>query len=77
MRKSVLHSNLLGRLGNGLLKFVVLVVMVCNMSGAFAATETINGNYILTSNKTVGNNDTLVIKGNLNIPDNKKLTIKK
>lgn len=76
MRKSVLHSNLLGRLGNGLLKFVVLVVMACNMSGAFAATETINGNYVLTSNKTVGNNDTLVIKGNLNIPDNKKLTIK-
>ena len=61
MRTNMVHSNLLGRLGNGLLKFVVLVVMVCNMSGAFAA-ETIEGNYILTSNKSVANNDTLSYK---------------
>ena len=72
MRTNMLHSNLLGRLGNGLLKFVVLVVMVCNMSGAFATTETIEGNSILTSNKSVPNNDTLVIKGNFDIPDNKQ-----
>ena len=38
MRTNMLHSNLLGRLGNGLLKFVVFVVMVCNVSGAFATT---------------------------------------
>ena len=71
-----MHSNLLGRLGNGLLKFVLLVVMVCNVNGAFAATETIEGNHILTSNKSVNNNDTLVINGNLTITDNKTLTLK-
>lgn len=76
MRTNMLHSNLFDRLSNGLLKFVVFVVMVCNVSGAFASTETINGNYILASNKTVGNNDTLVIKGNLTINDNKTLTLK-
>mgnify|MGYP003374176999 CR=1 FL=1 len=37
MRKSVLHSNLLGRLGNGLLKFVLLVVLVCGWGSAFGA----------------------------------------
>ena len=41
----MLHSNLLGRLGNGLLKFVVLVVMVCNVSGAFATTIFSNTTY--------------------------------
>ncbi|MBO7054282.1 MAG: hypothetical protein J6W37_02730 [Bacteroidales bacterium] len=63
---------------NGLLiilRLLVVFALVCNVSGAFAATETINGNYILTSDKSVGNNDTLIINGNLNIPDNKKLTI--
>lgn len=43
----MLHSNLLGRLGNGLLKFVVLVVMVCNVCGAFATT--ISSNTTLSS----------------------------
>ena len=64
---------------NGLLiilRLLVLLALVCNVSGAFAATETINGNCILTSNKTVKNNDTLVIKGNLTIDDNKTLTLK-
>lgn len=73
----MLHSNLLGRLGNGLLKFVVLVVMVCNMSGAFA--ETISTNTTLSSAKTysgdvtvkqgvtltITTTDTVKINGNL------------
>ena len=46
----MLHSNLLGRLGNGLLKFVVLVVMACSVSGAFA--ETISTNTTLSSATT-------------------------
>lgn len=61
---------------NCLLKIILLVVMMCNINTAFAAIETIEGNYILTSNKTVKNNDTLVIKGNLTIDNNKTLTIK-
>ena len=57
MRTNMLHSNLLGRLGNGLLKFVVLVVMVCNMSGAFATTTYVG-------NKTYSSNSKIVISSN-------------
>lgn len=55
------HSNLLGRLGNGLLKFVVLVVMVCNVSGAFATVTTYEGNRSYV-NLTIAANDTIIIK---------------
>ena len=58
MRTNMLHSNLLGRLGNGLLKFVVLVVMTCSMSGAYADIwsegGTFNSSQTIT-NKTIPN----------------------
>lgn len=77
MRTNMLHSNLLGRLGNGLLKFVVLVVMVCNVSGAFATTFSENQTYsepitiiplddvIVNPGVTLTINSEVTIQGNL------------
>lgn len=75
MRTNMLHSNLLGRLGNGLLKFVLLVVLVSvNVSGAFA--ETISTNTTHSSAKTysgdvtVNPGVTLTINSEVTIPGN-------
>ena len=54
---------------------ILLFIFIFAANFSYGKTEVIDGNYILTSDKSVGNNDTLVIKGNLDIPDNKKLTI--
>ena len=78
MRTNILHSNLLGRLGNGLLKFVALVVMTCSMSGAFARVIIYEGNKSF-KDLTISENDTVIIKkteteiGNLTITG--KLTL--
>ena len=67
----MLHSNLLGRLGNGLLKFVVLVVMVCNVSGAFA--ETISTNTTLSSATTY--DDDVTVNPGVTLTINSEVTI--
>ncbi|MBP5371905.1 MAG: hypothetical protein J6Y55_08315 [Bacteroidales bacterium] len=57
MIKNTLHSDLLGRLGNGLLKFVVLVVMACNINGVFATT--------ISSDKTYSEKTTIIPTGDV------------
>ncbi|MBR4349701.1 MAG: hypothetical protein IKP99_03155, partial [Bacteroidales bacterium] len=66
MRTNMLHSNLLGRLGNGLLKFVVLVVMVCNMNGVYADIWSEGGTF----------NSSQSISSNITIPAGKEVIIK-
>lgn len=71
----MLHSNLLGRLGIGLLKFVVLVVMACSMSGAFAepistntthsSAKTYSGDVTVNPGVTLTINSDVTIQGNL------------
>lgn len=79
MRTNMLHSNLLGRLGNGLLKFVVLVVMVCNMNGVYADIwsegGTFNSSQSISSNITIPAGKEVIIKGDLNISGGATLTI--
>lgn len=72
MRRSVLHSNLLDRLGNSLLKFVLLVVMVCNVKGGVFAVEwsksgTYTGNESLGSTKTIPLDVSIKIDGSLTL----------
>ena len=79
MRKSVLHSNLLGRWGNGLLKFVVLVVMACSMNGAYADIWSEGGTYpssqTIGSSKKIDKGITVTINGDLEINYGVSLTI--
>ena len=69
----MLHSNLLGRLGNGLLKFIALVVMVCNVSGAFAEPKTISTNTTLSSAKTY--DDDVTVNPGVTLTINSEVTI--
>ena len=57
------------------LRLLVLLVLTCNRGEVFAATEKLTGPYSLSSDKTVNKKDTLVINGDLTIPNNKTLTI--
>ena len=75
MNRISLHISSLVKHCNSVAKLILLIVLTGCISGAYAETETIEGTNTSLYGKIVRSNDTLIIKGNLTIPNNKTATL--